>query len=78
LLDLPDMAGLTLVRRLQAERALRTIPIVTFGPPSTASLAGYVVDLGARTHLTVPFDVARLLALLQQLLAYGDYWSNSA
>jgi CheY-like chemotaxis protein len=39
-LDRPAMAGLARVRRRQAERALRRIPIMTFGSASTASLAG--------------------------------------
>lgn len=68
-LELPDLPGQELLQRLKAQSATASIPVLTVGPPESASLAPALVRLGAHAHLTEPLEIRRLMALLGSILA---------
>jgi len=68
-LSLPDLDSVQLLRQLQADSRTSSIPVITLGRTATSSLAAYLVEIGARAHLTQPLDVGRLLGLVQSALA---------
>jgi PAS domain S-box-containing protein len=63
-LDLPDLAGAEVLRRLRAEPRTADIPVVIISADARPALINRLLDQGARAFLTKPLDIAKLLGLL--------------
>ncbi|MGH9152780.1 MAG: ATP-binding response regulator, partial [Acidimicrobiales bacterium] len=63
-LHLPDMSGEEVLRRLRADRRTAATPVVVLSADATAGEVERLRARGAADYLTKPFDVARLLALI--------------
>jgi PAS domain S-box-containing protein len=68
-LDLPDMPGEEVLRRLRAEPATADVPVVILSADVRPSQITRLLKHGARHFLTKPLDVKELLALLDTIAA---------
>ncbi len=60
-LQLPDMPGDELLRRLQADEKTRHIPVVMVSADATQGQVRRLLALGARRYLTKPLDLRTFL-----------------
>jgi CheY-like chemotaxis protein len=67
-LNLPDMTGDVLLRRLRADSATRSIPAVVVSGDTDPATIERLITLGAVDYLTKPFDAARLRGTLAAVL----------
>ena len=67
-LNLPDMHGSDVLRRLQRERATAEIPVVVLSADATASQIERLLTAGAKNYLTKPFDLDPFLALVDEFV----------
>jgi PAS domain S-box-containing protein len=65
-LHLPDMDGQEVLRRLRAEPATMTIPVVIISADATASQIETLLGQGAADYITKPFSIERFLAVIDQ------------
>jgi signal transduction histidine kinase len=63
-LHLPDMTGVDVLKRLRAEPATATTPIIIVSADATTSSPKRLRELGATDFITKPFDIRRLLDLV--------------
>ncbi|MGA2926295.1 MAG: PAS domain S-box protein [Solirubrobacteraceae bacterium] len=63
-LHLPDLPGTDVLRRLKADQATRSIPIVVLTADASKGQEERVMALGAAAYLTKPLDVSRFLDLI--------------
>lgn len=70
-LHLPDLGGEEVLARLRADEATRDIPVVVLSADAARRHLDDVMSLGARTYLTKPIGVRRLLEVLDEHLADG-------
>jgi len=63
-LDLPDMPGDEVLRRLRADSRTATARVVVVSADATPRQVERLLALGADDYLSKPFDVARLLAFI--------------
>ena len=68
-LHLPDLPGIEVLARLQADPATSDIPVVVLSADATPGQIDRLLAAGARHYLTKPLDVAELLAVLDGSLA---------
>jgi len=68
-MHLPDIDGMELLRRLQADPATAGIPVVVVSADALESQIVEAVALGAYRYLTKPVNVGELLAVLDGLLS---------
>jgi PAS domain S-box-containing protein len=68
-LNLPDMSGDDVLRDLWADEATRGVPVVVLSADATRAQVRRLLGAGAREYLTKPFDIDRLLALVDEALA---------
>jgi PAS domain S-box-containing protein len=68
-MHLPDVDGLELLRRLKHDPLTGDIPVVAVSADATAARADRALAMGAARYVTKPVDVARMLQLLDELLA---------
>jgi PAS domain S-box-containing protein len=68
-LDLPDMPGEEVLRRLRAEPATAEVPVVILSADARPQLISRMLQEGARAFLTKPLDVKELFALLDTIAA---------
>ncbi|MDT8342526.1 MAG: response regulator, partial [Longimicrobiales bacterium] len=66
---LPDVDGLEVCRRLQADPATSEIPVIFLTADHNPALEAHCLDAGARDFVTKPFADSVLLARLQTHLA---------
>jgi PAS domain S-box-containing protein len=66
-LNLPDLDGETVLRRLRAEPRMRDIPVVVLSADATPGQIARLRAAGAADYLTKPFDVPRFLRLVDGL-----------
>jgi len=71
-MHLPDMSGLELLRRLKADPATATIPVVVVSADATGQQVDTALDAGAVRYLTKPVAVNELLATIDDLLDRMD------
>ncbi len=71
-MHLPDLSGLELLRRLKADPATATIPVVVVSADATAQQVDTALDAGAVRYLTKPVSVNELLATIDDLLDRMD------
>ena len=67
-LHLPDMDGAEVLRRLQENRELRTVPVVVLSADATPDQARRLKASGAKAYLTKPLDLSVVLQMLDDLL----------
>ncbi len=70
-LHLPDIPGDEVLRRLQGDPQTRGIPVVVISADATRRRVQQLTAAGAREFLTKPLDVARFLAVLDDILSNG-------
>jgi PAS domain S-box-containing protein len=68
-LDLPDMPGEEVLRRLRAEPETAGVPVVILSADARPGLVTRLLEEGARAFLTKPLDVKELLAVLDTIAA---------
>jgi PAS domain S-box-containing protein len=68
-LDLPDMPGQEVLRRLRADPDTAHVPIVILSANARPVLIDQLLEEGARAFLTKPLDIKELLALLDTITA---------
>ncbi len=67
-LALPDMSGVEVLRRLRADPATRTIPVVMFSSSQDAAARAAAFRAGADDFLTKPIDDQTLLARIRSFM----------
>jgi PAS domain S-box-containing protein len=65
-LNLPDMRGEEVLARLHADPATAEVPIVVISADATPGQRARLVDAGASDFITKPFDVDRLLQIVDE------------
>ncbi|HWC87680.1 MAG TPA: response regulator [Solirubrobacteraceae bacterium] len=63
-LHLPDLPGIEVLRRLQAEADTREIPVVILSADASKKQIEHLLAAGARDYVTKPLDVRQFLAVL--------------
>jgi CheY-like chemotaxis protein len=66
-LHLPDMSGNEVLRSLRADRRTAATPVVVLSADATSGRSGTTNPAGATAFLNKPFDIARLLQLIDEL-----------
>ena len=67
-LNLPDMHGSEVLRRLQQSAATADIPVVVLSADATPSQIERLLTAGAKNYLTKPFDIDPFLAVVDEFL----------
>ena len=70
--DLPDVSGLEVCRRLRAEAVLAHTKIVMLTAAAQQDDVARGLAAGADQYLTKPFSPVRLLTLVEQLVSVTD------
>jgi CheY-like chemotaxis protein len=68
-LNLPDIHGSEVLARLQDNPFTKNIPVIVLSADSSPSRIERVLQTGARNYLTKPFDIKRLICLVDETLA---------
>lgn len=68
-LNLPDMHGAEVLRRLQSNQESARIPVVVLSADATPSQIERLLAAGARNYLTKPFDIDPFLAVIDEIVA---------
>jgi CheY-like chemotaxis protein len=68
-LNLPDMHGSEVLRRLQNEPLTASVPVVVLSADATPSQIERLLTAGARNYLTKPFDIDPFLAVIDEMVA---------
>jgi PAS domain S-box-containing protein len=63
-LNLPDVSGLEVLRRLRADPQTAQIPVVMVSADATSGQAARMRRFGADGYLTKPFDIAQFFAVI--------------
>ena len=67
-LQLPDLPGDELLRRLQADEQTCDIPVIMVTADATKGQSRRLLDLGAKTYLTKPLDIQVFLRTIDEVL----------
>jgi hypothetical protein len=67
-MNLPDMMGDEVLRRLKENPSTRDIPVVMLSADATPAVIESLLSSGATDYLTKPLDVKNLLGVIGQLL----------
>ena len=68
-LHLPDINGEEILRQLRDDPTTASIPVVMVSADATAGQIQRLLAAGAAAYLTKPLDVAKLLGLVDEMLA---------
>jgi CheY-like chemotaxis protein len=68
-LNLPDMHGSEVLRRLQNQAETAAVPVVVLSADATPSQIERLLTAGARNYLTKPFDIDPFLAVVDEMVA---------
>lgn len=68
-IEMPDMNGMELLRRVRAEDRWRQLPIVMLTAHEPGPVSQKAIDLGAQAYLTKPYSPAELLAQVKRYCA---------
>jgi CheY-like chemotaxis protein len=68
-LNLPDIHGSEVLRRLQKEPVTAQVPVVVLSADATPSQIERLLTAGARNYLTKPFDIDPFLAVVDEMVA---------
>lgn len=72
--DLPDLCGLEVCRRLKDDKALTKTKIVMLTAAAQADDVARGLAAGADQYLTKPFSPVRLLSLVELLMPHTVRW----
>jgi CheY-like chemotaxis protein len=67
-LNLPDIHGSEVLRRVQQNAATMHIPVVVISADATSSQIERLLSAGARNYLTKPFSIEPFLAVVDEIL----------
>ena len=67
-INLPRIDGLSVLRRLRADRATRTLPVIVVSASVLQDATGQAMAAGADAFVAKPVDFARLLDILFRLI----------
>ena len=67
-LNLPDIHGSEVLRRLQDNATTATVPVVVLSADATPSQIERLLTAGARNYLTKPFDIDPFLAVVDEIV----------
>ena len=67
-LNLPDIQGAEVLRRLRADERTRSIPVIVVSADATTAQIDALLARGAFDYVTKPIDVGRLVGLLDDAL----------
>jgi CheY-like chemotaxis protein len=67
-LNLPDMHGSEVLRRLQDDPATAQVPVVVLSAVATPSQIERLLTAGARNYLTKPFEIDPFLAVVDEMV----------
>jgi two-component system chemotaxis response regulator CheY len=67
-INMPELDGEELIRRLAADDLLESIPVVVVSTDSTRTRIERLLELGARGYVTKPFRPEELRAELERVL----------
>jgi CheY-like chemotaxis protein len=67
-LNLPDMHGSEVLRRLQDDPATAQVPVVVLSADATPSQIERLLTAGARNYLTKPFEIDPFLAVVDEMM----------
>ena len=67
-LNLPDMHGSEVLRRLQDDPATAQVPVVVLSAVATPSQIERLLTAGARNYLTKPFEIDPFLAVVDEMM----------
>jgi CheY-like chemotaxis protein len=68
-LNLPDMTGDEILRRLKSDPALKGIPVLMVSADAMSDRIEQLMQLGASGYLTKPYKVAELLRMIEEMLS---------
>jgi CheY-like chemotaxis protein len=68
-LNLPDIHGSEVLRRLQSDSVTEKIPVVVLSADATPSQIERLLAAGARNYLTKPFDIDPFLAVIDETVS---------
>jgi CheY-like chemotaxis protein len=68
-LNLPDIHGSEVLARLRANRVTASIPVIVLSADVLPSQIERMLQAGAKNYLTKPFEIKRLLCLVDESLA---------
>ena len=68
-LNLPDIHGSEVLRRLQNEPVTAKVPVVVLSADATPSQIERLLTAGARNYLTKPFDIDPFLAVVDEMVS---------
>jgi CheY-like chemotaxis protein len=68
-LNLPDIHGSEVLRRLQEAPETAKVPVVVLSADATPSQIERLLTAGARNYLTKPFDIDPFLAVVDEMVA---------
>lgn len=67
-LNLPDMHGSEVLRRLREDPSTAQVPVVVLSADATPSQIERLLTAGARNYLTKPFDIDPFLAVVDEMV----------
>ena len=67
-LNLPDMHGSEVLRRLRQDKRTEGLPVVVISADATGTQIEQLLSAGARNYLTKPIDVSRFLYTVDEIL----------
>ncbi len=70
-LNLPDVPGADVLKRLRADPTTRAIPVIVLTADASTRQRERVMALGAEEYLTKPLDVSKFLDIIARKLAAG-------
>jgi len=68
-LNLPDMHGSEVIRKLQSDPETAQVPVVVLSADATPSQIERLLAAGARNYLTKPFDIDPFLAVVDEMVS---------
>ena len=68
-MNLPDLPGREVLRRLKGEAVTKDIPVIVISADATPTQAERMRAAGAIDYLTKPLEVSRFLALVDECLS---------
>ncbi|HEY5439594.1 MAG TPA: PAS domain S-box protein [Acidimicrobiales bacterium] len=70
---LPDLHGFDVLQRLRADPRTESIPVIVLSADATEWQTGRFLEAGASGYLTKPFDLHRLLDILDEYLGAAPF-----
>ena len=66
-LNLPDIAGIEVMRLLRDDPTTRPIPVVVISADATSAQIRRLREAGARAYLTKPLDIKKFLGVVDEI-----------